>query len=157
MADTTPAARLGGALDTAVRWLGATMLVVFAGIVVYVVFSRYVLSHTPRWAEELPRLLLVWLTFTGAVSGFWRGTHFRAGLTDLIVTHPAPRQIVRLLAGLSTAAFLIVLGVNGARLATITWSHTTTALSLPVGLFHIVLPITCALALLALLLGGWRK
>ncbi|MBY6162807.1 TRAP transporter small permease [Mameliella alba] len=156
MTDGT-AARLGKAIDRSVRWIGAAMLFGFSTIVVYVVFSRYALNHTPRWAEELPRLLLVWLTFIGAVSGFWRGTHFRAGLADLVFKAPALRRGVLLLATLATAAFLIVLGVNGARLAGITWSHSTTALDLPVGLFHIALPVTCALSLIVLLLGGWRK
>ncbi|MGP6085461.1 TRAP transporter small permease [Antarctobacter jejuensis] len=157
MTETGAAARIGAAIDRGARWIGAAMLLTFAVIVVYVVFSRYALSHTPRWAEELPRLLLVWLTFVGAISGFWRGTHFRAGLADLIFAAPAVRRIVTLLAAAASAAFLAVLGINGWRLAQITWSHSTTALDLPVGLFHIALPVTCALSLVVLMLGGWRK
>lgn len=157
MPDHRGAARLATMIDVSVRWLGAAMVTAFATIVVYVVVSRYLLSHTPRWAEELPRLLLVWLAFIGAVSGFWRGSHFRAGLTDLIVKAPAARGAVRILASIATAAFLLVLGVNGWWLAEITWSHTTTALSLPVGLFYLVLPVSAALSLLVLALGGWRK
>ncbi|WP_299850949.1 TRAP transporter small permease [uncultured Roseovarius sp.] len=157
MDETGRHTRLGAGVDTAVRWLGAALVAGFSSIVVYVVASRYLLGQTPPWAEELPRLLLVWLTFIGAISAFWRGGHFRAGLTDLLITAPRPRQVVQGLSAVATAVFLVVLGINGARLADITWSHTTTALSLPVGLFYLSVPVSCAMSLLVLALGGWRK
>ena len=80
----------------------------FAAMVVYVVISRYLFSSTPRWAEELPRMALVWLTFVGAISGFVHGSHFRAGLLDL-VTMPAPlRRGFAVLAWLASFVFLAV-------------------------------------------------
>lgn len=157
MAEIEPHTRLGAGVDTAARWLGAALVAGFASIVVYVVASRYMLGQTPRWAEELPRLLLVWLTFIGTISAFWRGGHFRAGLTDLLITAPRPRRVAQGLSALATAVFLVVLGINGARLVGITWSHTTTALSLPVGLFYLAVPVSCAVSVLVLALGGWRK
>lgn len=154
ISSTTEAAATG--LDRAARWTGAAMVAGFAAMVVYVVISRYLFSSTPRWAEELPRLLLVWLTFTGAVSCFIRGSHFRAGLLDLMPV-PAPlRRAFTLLAGLASATFLVVLAVNGVRLTGITWSHQTTALSLPVGLFYLALPVCGGAALLGMLLKGGR-
>ena len=143
-------------IDRAARWSGAGLVAVFAVMVVYVVASRYLFSSTPRWAEELPRLLLVWLTFIGAVSGFVRGSHFRAGLLDLISLRPALRNTLRILAALATATFLLVFLYTGAQLAQITWSHSTTALSLPVGLFYLSLPVSCGFALLGLILKGGR-
>ncbi len=144
-------------IDRAARWSGAGLVAVFAVMVVYVVASRYLFSSTPRWAEELPRLLLVWLTFVGAISGFVRGSHFRAGLLDLISLPTALRGVCRVLAGLATAAFLAVFLYTGAQLAEITWSHTTTALSLPVGLFYLALPVSCGFALLGLILKAGRS
>tara|TARA_R110002049_G_scaffold29972_2_gene101912 strand:+ start:3329 stop:3802 length:474 start_codon:yes stop_codon:yes gene_type:complete len=143
-------------IDRAARWGGAGLVAVFAAMVVYVVASRYLFSSTPRWAEELPRLLLVWLTFIGAVSGFVRGSHFRAGLLDLIALRPALRRALRVLAALATATFLLVFLYTGAQLTTMTWSHSTTALSLPVGLFYLALPVSCGFALLGLILKGGR-
>lgn len=157
MVDHPAGARRLLALDKASRWTGSALVAAFTTIVVYVVFSRYLLNSTPRWAEELPRLLLVWLTFIGTISAFARGNHFRAGLADILIEAKSLRAAVRLLAVLATVVFLIVLGVNGARLTAITWSHSTTALSLPVGLFYLALPVCCILSLLALALGGWRK
>ncbi|EYD70428.1 TRAP transporter small permease [Limimaricola hongkongensis] len=143
-------------IDRGARWLGAAIVAGFATMVVYVVVSRYLFATTPRWAEELPRLLLVWLTFVGAVSGFVRGSHFRAGLIDLTAMPPAWRRGFAALAGLASAVFLVVLAQTGARLALMTWSHQTTALSLPVGLFYLSLPVCCGFALAGLVLRGGR-
>lgn len=144
-------------IDRVARWLGAALVAGFATMVVYVVISRYLFSATPRWAEELPRLALVWLTFVGAISGFVRGTHFRAGLLDLIaLPHPVRRALAGL-AWLASAVFLIVLIWTGWRLTGITWSHDTTALSLPVGLFYLSLPVCAGAALVGLILKGGRS
>ncbi|MCJ7874960.1 TRAP transporter small permease [Phaeobacter sp. J2-8] len=154
---STASLRAAHVIDRVVRWMGAGLVGGFAVMVVYVVASRYLFSSTPRWAEELPRLFLVWLTFVGAVSGFVRSTHFRAGLLDLIAMPPALRRVFGLLAGLASVTFLIVLMITGARLTGITWSHQTTALSLPVGLFYLSLPVCCGLALVGFLLKGGRE
>ena len=48
--------------------LGLTMTIVVA----VQVFSRYVLNHSLFWSEEFARFLLVWLTFLGASSAYYR-------------------------------------------------------------------------------------
>lgn len=144
-------------IDRTARWTGAALVAAFAAMVVYVVISRYLFSSTPRWAEELPRLALVWLTFVGAISGFVRGSHFRAGLLDLIRFPPMVRRALAWLAWLASFVFLAVFIVTGAQITGITWSHQTTALSLPVGLFYLCLPICCGLSLLGLILKGGRS
>lgn len=144
-------------LDRIVRNIGAIGVLALVVIVVYVVLSRYALSQTPRWSEELPRLILVWVTFFGVISAFIRGSHFRAGLTDLILSPGPLRRAVFGLAALSGVAFLIVLLVTGVKITGFTWHHETTAMSLPGGLFYLCLPISAVLSLLGLALGGWRK
>lgn len=157
MSLSTQARKYAHFIDVTARWLGAALVAGFAGMVVYVVVSRYLFSSTPRWAEELPRLLLVWLTFVGAVSGFIRGSHFRAGLLDLIAMPAILRKSLAVAAGLAIFVFLAVFILTGARLTSITWSHETTALSLPVGVFYLSLPVCCGFALLGLILKGGRK
>ncbi|MGH1464820.1 MAG: TRAP transporter small permease [Cognatishimia sp.] len=150
-------AGLAQVIDQSARIFGALLITVFATLVVYVVASRHLFSSTPRWSEELPRLLLVWVTFIGAVSAFARGTHFRAGLLQLIVPQGPLRKAVLICASTCTAIYVIVLGWTGLGLTQRTWSHNTTALDLPVGIFYLVLPIACCFALLALAVDGWRK
>ncbi len=148
---------LADRLDGLVRNLGAAGVLVLAVLVFYVVVSRYAVAKTPRWSEELPRLILIWVTFFGVVSAFVRGSHFRAGLTDLILPPGALRRACFVLAALAGGAFLIVLLLTGIQITRFTWDHQMTATSLPGGLLYLVLPISAALSLLGLALGGWRK
>ena len=148
---------LADRLDGLVRNIGALGVAVLAAMVFYVVVSRYAVAKTPRWSEELPRLILVWVTFFGIVSAFIRGSHFRAGLTDLILPPGALRRAIFVLAALAGGAFLIVLLITGIQITRFTWDHQMTATSLPGGLLYLALPISAALSLLGLALGGWRK
>lgn len=148
---------LADRLDGLVRNLGALGVAVLAVMVFYVVVSRYAVAKTPRWSEELPRLILVWVTFFGVVSAFIGGSHFRAGLTDLILPPGALRRAIFVLAALACGAFLIVLLITGIQITRFTWDHQMTATSLPGGLLYLALPISAALSLLGLASGGWRK
>ncbi|NHF71788.1 TRAP transporter small permease [Paracoccus xiamenensis] len=148
---------LADRLDGLVRNIGAAGVAVLGVLVFYVVVSRYAVAKTPRWSEEVPRLILVWVTFFGVVSAFIRGSHFRAGLTDLILPPGALRRAVFILAALAGAAFLVVLLITGIQITRFTWGHQMTATSLPGGLLYLALPISSALSLLGLALGGWRK
>jgi len=149
--------RAAAGLDHVARWIGAIGVAALAAIVAWTVFSRYALGQTPRWSEELPRLILVWVTFVGLISGVARDSHFRAGLLELMVVNARLRRLARGLAWLATGAFLIVLTVAGFRITLFTWHHLTTALSLPGGLFYLGLPIGAGLSVIALLLRGVRE
>ncbi|MDO5603586.1 MAG: TRAP transporter small permease [Paracoccus sp. (in: a-proteobacteria)] len=149
--------RIAEGLDWLVRSIGALGVAVLSTLVIWVVFSRYVLGATPRWAEELPRLILVWVTFLGVISGFVRGSHFEAGIRDLVIPPGRLRRIVGWLATAASAAFLVVLIITGWKITTMTWSHSTTALSMPVGLFYLCLPVCAALSLVGLFVGRSGK
>lgn len=148
--------RVAQGLDGAVRTVGALGVAALAGIVAWVVFSRYVLGQTPRWSEELPRLILVWVAFIGIVSGFVRRSHFKAGLVDMILPEGRLRNMTHLVSGLCTGIFLLILSVAGYKITLFTWHHETTAMSLPGGLFYLCLPIGAGLSLIALILRGGR-
>lgn len=94
-----PQSRIASAIDRLAGMVGGLAIATFTTIIVYVVVCRY--AFTPRWSEEIPRLLLVWVTFIGAISAFIRNTHLCAGLTDLLVS---PGRVRSLLASLARVA-----------------------------------------------------
>lgn len=63
-----------------------TIIVVLVLITTYQVFGRYVLSSTPKWSEELARILLVWLTFVGSAIAFGKGIHLKIDLLDRLLS-----------------------------------------------------------------------
>lgn len=143
--------RLSERLDWLVRSLGGIGVAAMAAIVSYVVFSRYVLGQTPRWSEELPRLILMWVTFLGVVSGFVRNSHFEAGIAPLLFRPGRLRQLASWLATAASAIFLVVLLVTGWQITGFTWDHATTAMNLPGGLFYLCLPVSAFLSLVGML------
>jgi TRAP-type C4-dicarboxylate transport system permease small subunit len=152
-----PHARISHAIDRLAGAVGGLGIATFTAIIVYVVVCRYVFSFTPRWSEEIPRLLLVWVTFIGAVSAFIRNTHLCAGLTDLMVSPGRFRSVLALLARLASFLFLIVVLWSGWQITGLTWSHETTVLSWPAGLVYLALPVTSVFALVALAAQELRK
>ncbi|WP_191569457.1 TRAP transporter small permease [Paracoccus yeei] len=138
-------------MDRLALSLGGIGVGMLACIVAWVVFSRYALGVTPRWSEELPRMILVWVTFFGVISGFVRGSHFQAGIIDLLIRPGLLRRAVGWMATAASAVFLAVLFVTGWQITGFTWHHATTALNLPGGLFYLCLPIGAALSLIGLL------
>lgn len=140
-------------IDRTVRHLGAATTLGFAAIVFYAVVARYLFGRTPSWAEELPRLMLVWLCFIGSISCFARDSHFRAGFLDLLVRHYRARQVLGWLATLATLIFLGLLVETGWRLTDLTWANQTTALRMPVGLFYLCLPVCGVISIVVVLTG----
>jgi len=47
-----------------VTMLALTCVIFF--ITIITVFTRYILNFVPSWSEEIPRYLLVWITYLGA-------------------------------------------------------------------------------------------
>jgi TRAP-type C4-dicarboxylate transport system permease small subunit len=152
-----PRSRIAAAIDRAAGTIGGLAIATFTAIIVYVVICRYIFSFTPRWSEEIPRLLLVWVTFIGAVSAFVRKTHLCAGLTDLMVAPGRLRDFFALLSRIAAFLFLAVVFWSGWKITVLTWSHETTVLSWPAGLVYLSLPVTAAFAFIALLAMELRK
>jgi len=53
-------------ITTVVKWVMVSMTIVIFIITTYTVFTRYILNIVPSWSEEIPRYLLVWITYLGA-------------------------------------------------------------------------------------------
>jgi TRAP-type C4-dicarboxylate transport system permease small subunit len=78
----------------------ATMLFI---IVVAAVVARYVFGQAVSWTEEVPRYLLIWISFLGAAAGVAKREH--VGFDILFNALPAPIRRV-----LGAAIGLLILG-----------------------------------------------
>jgi TRAP-type C4-dicarboxylate transport system permease small subunit len=54
------------ALTAAAKWLMLALTTAIFLVICFAVFSRYILNYVPSWSEEVPRYLLVWITYLGA-------------------------------------------------------------------------------------------
>ena len=53
-------------LTMAAKWAMVTMAALIFVIICVTVFTRYLLNFVPSWSEEVPRYLLVWMSYLGA-------------------------------------------------------------------------------------------
>jgi TRAP-type C4-dicarboxylate transport system permease small subunit len=76
-AELALAARKVGPLEWAVRQIAAMFMTAVVVVVLLSVVARYFLHVSLPWAEEVARLLLVWLTFVGAALATAQRTNLR--------------------------------------------------------------------------------
>jgi len=108
-----------GMLKSLDRILGpmcALVFLVLLFVVLWGVFTRYVLGDQARWTEELARFLMVWLAFLGAALAYAHQQHLGV---DILVARmePAARCVVTLVEHAVVFLFaVLVLGYGGMEL-----------------------------------------
>jgi TRAP-type C4-dicarboxylate transport system permease small subunit len=124
------------------------------------VFCRYVLNAPLRWPEELSRMLLVWLTYCGALVVPSQRIH--VAVDALYVWLPSgPRRCLDLVADLAAVVFFGALALGGVLLVGMMQGLLLPALQLPMNLLFGVIPLVAVLQvylhLVALIHGGRRR
>lgn len=113
---------------------GALLIGVFA-LIIFQVFTRYVLSIPLPWSEEIARLMVVWLTFVGA--GFVSSRNAHIAVDILAVYLPkrlaAASQIFALLLVAAASAYMIWAAIS---LMVLTGPLKMTASSLPMPVLY---------------------
>lgn len=129
-------------------WLVIALSLAISVAVVATVFARYVLNDSFSWAEELPGLLLMCLTFFGAAwLARYNGHLAFDGLTSSL---PRPfSQIVQTINLLLVQFFLVALTYYGWVITVATGQTSLITLDLPQALFRAVIPVSGVIMLFA--------
>jgi TRAP-type C4-dicarboxylate transport system permease small subunit len=120
-----------------------------AVVVVAGVFYRYALNNALSWTDEVGGILLVWITYLGAVVALDRGAHMDMDLFAGRI-HGRARTALRALVDIALGILLIVVMVNGWSIATRLMGQTMVSLPIPRGAVQSVMPISAALMLVVL-------
>jgi TRAP-type transport system small permease protein len=138
-------------LTRLVEWtLVALSILIFVVVFLQVLF-RYLLRQPLFWSEELPRYLLIWMTFLAAALAQKHDAHINITLC-LAPLSTRARQALKILTDAVILAFFWVLIYSGSLVTNITAHHRSTALQLPMGLVYAALPVGAILMSLYLLL-----
>lgn len=115
------------------------------------VVGRSLLNHSLPWADELARMLFIWLIFVGAAAAFLRFEHIAV---DILVRRLKPRAAYGLYL-LQQLIIVVLMGVMvwGALNVIVKASGRTAILDVPWGLINASV-LFCALVILAAAL--WR-
>jgi TRAP-type C4-dicarboxylate transport system permease small subunit len=128
-------------VDSLFEYLSLGFLLVMIVIVCWQVFSRYALSTSPYWSEEVTLILMVWVGFLGTAIGFREKLHI--GLEFLFVRFPqvAQRWLARAIYALSFL-FGLYLVIQGWLFTVLTSNSTLAATQLPSSVVYAVMPVS---------------
>jgi TRAP-type C4-dicarboxylate transport system permease small subunit len=117
----------------------------FLILIMEVVF-RYLLGSSLEWTDEISRILLVWMTFTGM--GFV--IRDRKEIVCEAFGQKLPKRVQKywsLGVDILVAAFTLFLFVYGIKMTLFSWEIKTESMELPFSFFYISIPIGCLLML----------
>ncbi len=113
-------------------------------VVIWGVFSRFVVSVPSRWTEELAINLLSWVALLGAALAFRKRQHLGVDLIFNRLDPDAQRLnaiLIQLLVILFAAVVMIWGGVNLV-MGTLSTGQITAALGIRVGLTYLAIPLS---------------
>lgn len=116
-------------------------------IIVFInVILRYFFDFSPAWSDELPRYMMIWLTFIGMSYCVRKGEHVNI---DIVFSKlpPVLKKAVYLAMLMINFVFSVYLVYKGWGLCQklIALNQLSVSLQIPIGYIFSVLPIGCAL------------
>ena len=137
-------------------WISAILLVAMSFLVIYQVFTRYVLNSPSDFTEEIVRYLLIWTGFMGAAYGFSTRQHMALLLLHNKMT-PEKRRLLMIFIDLLIFAFaLAILTVGGAKLAVSARKEYSALLGISRSLVYSMAPISGVFIMVAQLINIWE-
>lgn len=133
-------------LDTVLEPTLLAALVVLVVVVLWQVFSRYVLKAPSTMTSEIARFLLMWLTLLGAAWVVGQRSHLAIDLlADKLSSKNRHKLSIVLILLMATFSFFVLL-VGGISLVQMTLKlmQMSTVLQVPMGYVYLALPISGA-------------
>lgn len=119
------------------------------------VFSRYVLSSTFTWYDEVARACFAWMIFLGTALGVKHHQHFRLHfLVDKLT--PRAREAAELLGALVVMAFAAVLVQQGWALVQLGWFQLTPVMGISKAWIYLAVPVGGMLIIFYSLAPLWK-
>lgn len=119
-------------------------LALMAVLVFVNVVLRATLGGAITWADEVARMLFMWLTFIGAALGVIRGSHIGMDIVVQMVS-PASRRKMEVVSVLFILIFLGVWGGYGLRLVSQNLDYLAPATGIPMGYVYLAGPVGAVL------------
>ncbi|MHC1550766.1 TRAP transporter small permease [Phyllobacterium sp. K27] len=119
-------------------YLSAFGLVLMTALVVYQVFSRFVLNSSPSWTETSAIMVMSWFIFLGAAIGVREKFHL--GFDVLLYVLPKGSKVaLRTISDVVVLSFSLGMVWYGGKLVALTWKSTIPSLGLPGGFDYLPL------------------
>ncbi|MAM09860.1 MAG: hypothetical protein CML23_05250 [Rhizobiaceae bacterium] len=133
------------ALESSLLYLASAMLAIMAGLMLWQVFTRYVLASPALYTEELLRFMMIWMAFLGSAYAF--GTRQHLSLVFVIEALSGRKKLILMLINdtvvLVFSAFILFLG--GIKAVTSSMTQYSPIMRIPIGEVYLIMPIAAVL------------
>ena len=112
--------------------------------VLWQVFSRFILQSSSSWTEELARFLLIWVGLLGAAYTTGQRMHLAIDLLPQYLSGKSARRLNRIIQSMVVLFAFFAMVIGGIRLVylTLILEQTSAALSVPMGVIYMAIPIS---------------
>lgn len=124
--------------------IAAIILITMSALVIYQVFTRYVLNNPADFTEEIIRYLLIWICFIGAAYAFNSRQHMALLFVQNQMKPPVKRALVIFSDVLILLFAIFVMLVGGIKLAVSARQEFSALLGIPRSLVYAMAPIAGA-------------
>lgn len=129
-------------LDHVMRILSGLTLALMLILVIWQVFTRYVLNNSATWTEELTAYLFAWSTLFGASFVVGERGHMNIPVV-MDRRSPQVQKIVGIFSEIIIFLFSgIILVYGGYSITKLAMGQMTSSLSVPIGIFYIPIFVT---------------
>jgi TRAP-type transport system small permease protein len=143
-------------ITAVVKWVMIVMTCVIFFITTFTVFTRYIVNYVPSWSEEIPRYLLVWITYLGAALAIKFKEHISLDVFFNLMPLKA-RQVGYLLLNGLIAIVATIMVIYGIGLLNHFGDDKMESIALTNFWLYLVMPISGTLMLLYLAQDTWKR
>lgn len=136
-------------MNLILSYIAAILLTVMTLLVLYQVFTRYVLNSPAAFTEELVRYFLIWTGFIGAAYAFSTRQHMALTLVRNKLSPKGQKILMTIIDILILVFALFVIVIGGTKLAISASREFSALLGIPRSLVYSVAPISGVFILVA--------
>lgn len=148
--------RLKNIMNTLLVYLTAFLLVVMTGLVLWQVFTRYIIGNPSIFTEELVRFILIWTSFLGAAYAFGTRQHMSLIFLKEKMNGKSRRMLCVLLDFATLVLAILVLIQGGFKLASGAMAIKTPILGISKGLVYMIGPISGIIIVIYQIMNIWE-
>ena len=148
--------KLKSGMNFVLSRIAALLLIAMSALVIYQVFTRYVLNSPSDFTEEIVRYLLIWTGFIGAAYGFSTRQHMALMLVPNKMTEARRRTLMIVIDLLVLVVAFSVLTVGGAKLAISARKEFSALLGISRSLVYSMAPVSGVFIMIAQVINIWE-
>lgn len=141
--------KLKSGMQLVLSWIAAVLLSVMTFLVLYQVFTRYILNSPAAFTEELVRYFLIWTSFIGAAYAFSTRQHMSLVLL-LEKLGPAGKRVLMTMIDVLILLFaVLIILIGGTKLAMSAKMEFSALLGIPRSLVYSMAPVSGVFIIIA--------